>query len=132
MSDRAGWGDALVNGRFHKFLSFAFLPQGTSAPILGEGDPKGTYISLTRTGVGTYQIVTKDPYVAFVGASLDFIQNAPAGNWNAIFGAPSQGATKVWTIPFTLFLVATATDIAANANNRCYVTLEFRDSNLLP
>lgn len=125
-----------TTGREHVDLPFTILPQGTSAPLLGEGDPNGTYFTITRTSAGVFSIVTP-AFVAIVGFHLTFMLNSPSGTWTYELGAPTQSTAvgtgaNTWTIPLTIFSSGTATDIAANANNRLMCVLKIRNSNLTP
>lgn len=124
--------DSLTQGQRHVDYELSFLPQGASAPILGEGDPKGTYVTLTRTGVGVFSLVTKDPYLAIVATSGSVSLATPAGQWSVCFGVYTKNANNTWTLPLTLFNVGTATDIAANASNIVSLYIRFRNGTVLP
>jgi hypothetical protein len=113
-------------------MPLAFAPQGAGAPVQGEGDPKGSYLVVARTGVGTYTVTSKDIFAGFIYFSGGVSLGTPAGQWSVCGGTPVHNANGTWTIPFTLFNVATATDIAAAAGNTVFLWLTFRDSSLLP
>lgn len=122
-----------TTGREHVVIPFTILPQGTGAPLLGEGDPNGTYFTVTRTSAGLFSIATFIEFPAIVGLRADFMFNAPSGTWTAAWGAPTQSTTtNKWTIPLTVANSGTATDIAAHANNRIMCAIRIRNSALTP
>ncbi len=112
-----------------------FAPQGTAAPIMVFGDPTSSYFTLARTGVGTYTLTTVNAYPALPAKNgivpLPILEGSislavPAGQWNVCAGLATQNvSTHIWTMPFTLFNAATASDIAAAAGNlvNLYVVL---------
>jgi hypothetical protein len=112
-----------------------FAPQGVSAPLMVFGDPTSAYFTLARTGVGTFTLTTVNAYPALPAKNgivpLPILEGSvslatPAGQWNVCAGLPTQNAsTHIWTMPFTLFSAATATDIAAATGNlvNLYVVL---------
>ena len=121
-----------VQGIKHVLLNFTVLPQGVGAPLMSEGDPNGSFVTCARTGVGTFNLVTKDKYLALVAAGCTgIILAAQAGNVQVGFGAPTS-AGGIWTIPFTYYVAGVAADLAANANNRLCFELVFRNSGVLP
>lgn len=109
-----------------------FAPQGTAAPVLGEGDAGGTYIVLTRTGVGTYTVKTKDPFIAAVGYTGWVNLGTPAGQFAICFGTPVHNADNTFTFPFTIFNGAAAQDVAAAAGNVVTLALTMRNSSVKP
>jgi hypothetical protein len=104
-----------------------FAPQGTSAPLIVWGDAAaGFYFTITRTGVGTYTLKTNQAYPSLparngivpIPALCGSISLAtPVGQWSLVPSNPTHNADGTWTMPFTLLLVNTATDIAAATGN---------------
>lgn len=103
-----------------------FAPQGAGAPLMVWGDPTSYYFTLTRTGTGAYTLKTNQAYptmpakngVVPIPALCGSVSLAvPAGQWSVCPGVPTHNADGTWSMPFTLFLVNTATDIAAATGN---------------
>lgn len=117
-----------TQGIEHVDYAFVILPQNTAAPKLSEGDPNGSFVTIARTGVGVYTITTADPFVAVVGWDISIMLATPAGQYCICWSAPVQNANNTWTMTFTIYNGASASDIAANANNRLSVWLRFRNS----
>lgn len=120
-----------IQGIKHVLLNFSVLPQGVGVPVMGEGDPNGSFVTCVRTGVGAFNLVTKDKYLAIVALGSSIVLAAQAGNVQIGFGAPTS-AGGIWTIPFTYYVAGAAADLAANANNRFCFELVFRNSGVLP
>lgn len=132
MANRA-FHTAETQGVRHCDLAFAVsFPSVAGTPVLGEGDAAGAYVSASRVGAGQIQITTKDPFVAVVNASGQIQLATPAGQWNIMPTTPVQNANNTWTITFTTFNGATATDIPAVAGNAVYFYLTFRNSLVKP
>jgi hypothetical protein len=123
--------DSLTNAHRAVDYEITFLPQGTSAPVLGEGDLKGTYVTLARTGVGTYTLLIKDPYVGLGACSGSVALGTPAGSWSVCFGTATKSAANLYTLPFTIFNGASAADIAAGAGNIVSLYVRLRNSTVL-
>jgi hypothetical protein len=114
---------------FHNAVQMAvtFAPQGTSAPLMVYGDPGSNYFTLARTGVGTYTLTTVNAFPNLPAKNgvvpTPILEGSvalatPAGQWNICEGLPTRNAsTGIWTIPFTIFNAATASDIAAATGN---------------
>ena len=111
--------------------TMAFLPQGTGAPVLGEGDPNGTYLAVARTGVGLYTVTTKDPFPGVVAGSAAFSLATPNAtttysmNW-------AKNTNNTWTFTIQIYSAGAAADIAANAQNQVILYLSFRNSTVNP
>ena len=107
-------------------------PGTTTTAVPNQGDVTGEYGTLTRTGAGTYTYVTNDTYtgVSFMWGSV--VLATPAGQWNICPGAPTKNANNTWTLPFTVFNAATATDIPVVAGNEGYFAFLARRGSQLP
>lgn len=131
MADRH-FHTAATQGVKHVDIPFVFLPQGTGVPLMSEGDPNGSYVTVARGGsAGLFNITTSNPYVALVNFDACVMSNTP-GNWSVSLNAPTKNANNTFVIPVQLYLAGVATDLAANANNRVCVWLRFRNSSVVP
>lgn len=98
---------ALVTGSFNT--------NGTSAPtgLTGQG------YTVTRTGVGVYQIQTTDPYVAAVAWDANVNLGTPA-DYTIVGTQPTQvtvNGNKRWQYVLTIFSGGAAADLAAATGN---------------
>lgn len=109
-------------------LNIRFFPAGASNPTTTAQDIKGV-TSITRTGAGTWLITLQDSYKRLVSAQAT-IQMTTATDLVPQIGDVSNLATAN---PVTLVVranaVATATDMAANANNSITLALVFDDAD---
>ena len=104
---------------------------GTGTPTLGiEGDPKGAYVSIARTGVGTGTITTKDPYPGIVTKQVSVTRGTPAGTVTIEFGSSTHNSDGTWTIPFTTFIAGSAADLTSGDVLDFF--LIFRNSSVQP
>ncbi len=109
-------------------VPFAFSPQGAGAPVLGEGCA-GWVTSVVRNSAGNFTITLADKWAALYSAPVTLGMNAGTDlvpQWGAI---DVNGAK---TLVLNLLAVAVATDMAANANNKVFVTLHLRNSSVTP
>jgi hypothetical protein len=113
------------------YLPVTVLPQGTGTPLLGEGDPKGSYFTVARTGVGTITLTTKDIFVALVKLDPSLCMATPSATTIASAGIV-QNANGTWTITILTTVGGTATDLAANPYTRVFIDVVFRDSTVTP
>ena len=120
-----------TQGRQHGYLPVCILPQGAGTPLLGEGDPAGSYYTLARTGAGVYTLTTKDPYKAILLVDLSFLLATAVSGWTAAV-VPLQNANNTWTLTITTYLSGTATDLAANPANIVCCDIRFRMSGSTP
>lgn len=117
--------DPKVLGVGYVVAPFSFAPNGSSAvaqsSIQGEG-----IASVTRTGVGVFDVVLKSPWYQFQGYTPSLQLNADADSqitsWNYV------ASTRTLTI--RVRTAAVAADIAANANNRIGGTLFLKNSSV--
>lgn len=105
MSDRQWSQDYKTNLKRHVDLEVTILPNGSSAPSLGEGDAAGAYFTITRNSAGNLTLKTKDAFVAVVNKFI----SVRAG-WLAVFGQATQNADKTWSFP--IYTSAQATTVA--------------------
>jgi hypothetical protein len=112
----------------HVLVSFAFSPQGASAPVLGEGCAS-VVTSVVRNSAGNFTITLADKYQALVSGTVALASSA-AVDLKPQWGAIDVSGAK--TLVLNLLAVAVATDLAANAANKVFVTLELRRSSVTP
>lgn len=106
-------------------LSLSFAPDGTNAPtgITGRGVE-----SISREGAGDFLITLQDAYSALLGVKMSIAMGT------ALDISPQLGAVDVAsakTIVVRTIVAAVETDIAADADNRVYVELSLRNSNVV-
>jgi hypothetical protein len=133
MSDRTMHAP-FTQGVNHRWLPVKVLCNGTGVPTLGEGDPNGSYFTIARTSAGAFTLKTKDPYVALVSFQAT-VQAATQGNWTSSRGAATKNADNTFSIPFTIYLAGTATDLNAGTGagtGSVDVMLVMRNSNVVP
>ena len=124
-------GGVLTQGRHHVYMPVDILHQGTGTPLLGEGDPAGSYYVLARTGVGTYTLTTKDPFKALLLVDISFLLATAVPGWSSAV-VPLQNANNTWTLTLTTYLSGTATDLAASPFNVVCCDIRFRASGSTP
>lgn len=100
----------------------SFAPNGVGA--ISNASNTGRGYSVTRTGVGAYQILFDDAYVELVSATAT-VQLAAVADLKIVVGAFVQAAR---TLVLTAVAVAAPTEIAAAANNRVHFCVWFRNS----
>jgi hypothetical protein len=111
-----------------KTIRGRFFPQGASAPTVPAASNRGV-ASITRTAAGTFLITLSDAYRRLISAQAT-VQHTTAVNLVPQFGDVSNiGTSSPATFVLRLNAVATATDMAANANNSVAYELEFADSD---
>lgn len=131
MADKATY---VVNSRDREIhdLHISFAPNGTSAPSAVRGTGiRGRGFSISRTGVGVYQITLDDKYpsTALVGFSAGFQNNAAVGHTAEITGGfDMSGASQAFSVTI-LDASGAAADIAANANNRVFLCLKLQNAS---
>ena len=111
-------------------LNITFYPDGTSNPTYSAQDTKGV-ASLVRNGTaGEWLITLQDTYKRLV-SKLGSIQMATAADLTFQFATIANvGTASNVTVLVRALAVATATDIAADANNSVSVQLNFDDSDV--
>lgn len=118
-----------INGYGAKVVTVQVMPNGASAPTLGE-NPDNAIASVARTGVGTLTLTLSDTFLACRAAHCDVELATPAATLVVFSGTANVSSTKVITL--TTYQEAAgsfaATDIAANAGNILHVTIVLRDS----
>jgi hypothetical protein len=116
----------------HEQYNFTMLPNGAGAVTQGEGDTAASFVTITRTGVGTGQIVTAKGFQALVTIVAQVMLAAPVAA-SIVFGTPVQATNGVLTIPFSYFVgVAGAEFPAAAASNRFMFSMTLRNSTVKP
>ena len=118
-----------VRGHGNKLTTVfgTFYPQNTSAPTVNENQTRGV-ASIARSAAGTFLITLKHPYKRLVSAQAT-VQHTTAVDLVPQFGDISNvGTSSAVTAVLRLNAVATATDMAANANNSVSFSLVFADS----
>ncbi len=115
------------HGKNLKLVFGTFYPQNTSAPTVNANQTRGV-ASISRTAAGTFLITLKHPYLRLV-AKLATVQHTTAVDLVPQFGdIANVGTSSAVTAVLRLNAVATATDMAANANNSVSFVLVFDDS----
>ena len=116
-----------AHGKQLKTVYGTFYPQGTSAPTVNANQTRGVS-SITRTAAGTFLITLKHPYLRLVDKQAT-VQHTTAVDLVPQFGdIANVGSSSAVTLVLRLVAVATATDMAANANNSVSFKLTFSDS----
>jgi|SRR5580658_2077578 hypothetical protein len=105
-------------GIFHNAVGlYVVWPGTTTTAAPTDGDARGNFLTLTRTGAGTYTAKTVDGYSRCITATGWVGLGTPAGQWNVCVGTAVKNADNTWTIPFTVFNGASAADIPVGAGN---------------
>ena len=116
-----------TQGVIHVEYALTLLGAGAAAPTLGEGDPNGAFVTITRQGVGLYTLTTKDPFVALVSVHVQAV-----GVPLASVGLPVKNTNNTFSIPINV--TATSGGVAADlvAAVPLYVALCMRNSTSKP
>lgn len=108
-------------------LGISWAPNGSSA--VDQTSIKGRGVtSVTRDSAGVFTVLLQDVYPALL-AAVATAQLATAANIVAQVGTSTLTANGK-SIVVTLLAVATATDVAANANNRVNLLLILKNSSV--
>lgn len=111
-----------------KVFNIRFFPAGTSDPTTTAVDIKGV-TSIARSAQGTWLITMRGHFKRLISAQAT-IQVTTATDLIPQFGdVTNLGTTTPTTLVLRANAVATATDIAANANNSISVQLVFDDGD---
>lgn len=143
MANRFMYQDDYVSDPRMVSIYFQFQPNGTGAVNnalnVGAGNwavstTGGLVQTVTRTGVGAFNIVLNDPYTDLLDFGVSQMLSAIAAPLTAEITAyqvnNAQGGPP-YQISFTMVNSAgTATDIAANASNRLFVNIILKNSSL--
>lgn len=100
----------------------SFAPNGTSAPAAASNE--GPINSVTRTGVGVFEVTFKDSWPGLLGCVPGVQLNALADT-DVQLGAFAVGTKK---LIIRVKTAGVAADIAANANNRIHLLCFFRNT----
>lgn len=115
-------------------INLTFYPQGTSntAYTVAAGTlvgGKGVASVARNAAAGEWLITLQDPYKKLL-SRWGSIQMASATDLNLQFATIANlGTSSAVTVLVRALAVATATDIAANANNSVSITLRFSDAD---
>lgn len=117
----------------NKRIKFRFFPQGNSTTPLtvaaGTLVCAGGVTSVTRTATaGKFTIQLSETYVKLISAGASIQLSADTTDLTCQFGDLNLAATGGATLVIRLLAGGTNTDMAANANNSVFVTLDFQDS----
>jgi hypothetical protein len=105
-------------------LMGSFAPNGAGA--VDQSSIEGPIGSVTRSGVGVFDIVFADSHPGLLAAAATLQLNALADS-DVQFGAYDAANKKITVRVKT---AGVAADIAANANNRIHLVFHFRDTTL--
>lgn len=114
------------------FLSGSWATNGTSNPVATT--VKGTGYTVARTGVGTYQIQTTEPFTDVIAWDANINLGTPS-DYTIVGTQPVQvtvGTSKRWQYNLTIFSGAAAADLAAAAGNAVSFFLVFQHSGSKP
>lgn len=131
MANRAALKPLSGQQNIGREVEVTFLGKGAAAPTNkgGGGDVNALWLTISRSGVGTYSLVTVDPWKYIDGLGFGYCAATTTDYWNCTFGLPTQNSTTgVWTIPMQLFKNGTAAD--AILNDKFSVRIKFEDSLL--
>lgn len=102
------WQHARTQGFEHIYLPLTLLGAGAAAPTLSEGDPNGSYYSISRVAAGSYVLTTKDAFIAIVYKAI-----SPIAGYKAALGPATQNSTGTWSMP--IFVIADSASVALGA-----------------
>jgi len=117
-----------VLNRKPRMLNIRFFPNGTSDPTYTAQDVKGV-ASITRSAQGTWLITLQDTYKRLLSAQATIQMAAATDLVPQIGSVANLGTTSAVTVTVRANAVATATDVAQNANNSITLTLIFDDGD---
>jgi hypothetical protein len=127
MANRAALKPVLSQQNLGRDIEITFKGQGASAPLNAGGDKNALWLTITRSGTGTYSLVTVDPWKYIDGLGFGYQAATLTDYWNGTFGIPSQNSTTgIWTIALQLYKNGTAAD--AINNDFFSVRIKFEDS----
>ena len=106
MSDRQ-YHEPQTQGWRHVYMTLQIIGNGASAPSLGEGDPKGTYFTVSRTTTGTYLLKTKNPFPGSVGVDANIMSATDTNAWSVTPKLPVQNADHTWSFELVTFEAGT-------------------------
>jgi hypothetical protein len=112
-----------ILGNLRVVIAGSFAPDTANAPTT----IRGNGFTVARTAAGTFTITLRDKYVA-LDSALGTVQMNAATDLLAQFGAADVASAK--TVVLRTQTAATATDIAANANNRVNFALVLRNGSI--
>jgi hypothetical protein len=138
MADRA-LHTSKTQGVEHVDLNFQLLPNGASAPTLGEGDAAGAYVTtLTHVATGKWSFTTSNPYVAAVAYTATPSIATPPTTQSNMWITAVKNANNTFTFTIWYYVAGTLTDIAQSlptngvGGSSIIVELVMRNSNTLP
>lgn len=122
-------------------FSLTSLTGAASAPTFIEGDgfsgsgvvqnvSVGTYITVTRTGVGVYVIRSNDPFPGFVSCGYQIAAATAAGQLTINASPATQNADNTWSQTLSCFSAAVARELAAG--DFIYAWQRFRNGTNVP
>ena len=103
-------------------VTCSFAPNGTGAPAAASNE--GPINTVTRTGVGTFQVTFKDAFPGMLSAQ-GTVQLAASGNTIVQFGTYTPASRTLVVRTLTGGVDA---DVAAGANNRVHLLVAFRNT----
>ena len=109
-------------GREYVHVAFSFAPNGTSAVDQDSIKGKGV-TSVARTDVGDFTVTFDDVFADLV-AAVGTVQTT--GDTDLVV-RPHTYSASAKTLTLTLLAGATATDLAADADNRVHLLCVFRN-----
>jgi hypothetical protein len=125
MSARNYGSESLSNNRRNVNYNFSLtsLAGAAAAPTFIEGDgftnlnvpanvSIGTYMTVTRTGVGVYVIKTLDPFTGFIACGFQIAATTPAGQLTVNVTPATQNADNSWSVTLSCFNGAAARELA--------------------
>lgn len=143
MSARNYSNDCLYNTRRHVEYGFSLtsVAGAAAAPTFVEGDgfngqgvssqtSSGTYMTVTRTGVGVYVIRTTDPFPGFISCGFQMAATTAAGQLTINVSPAVQNADNSWSVTLSCFSVAAARELATG--DFIYGWLAFRNGTNVP
>ena len=97
-----------------------------NAPLLGPGDPNGTWFSApVRTGAGIYTLTTQDAYPAYVSANLEYVLAAASATSCAVVSPkPTQNAAGQWVFTINCFTAGALADPLTTSQVLVNVTMQ--------
>lgn len=119
-----GW----TNGAAPKTIRFGFRPNSTSNPTVVR-DPFDFVDTIVCNQAGRWTVTLKDAYKFLVGAQIQFRIVSAADLVPQLSTVLNENSATPLSFIIRALAGATETDIASNADNWIYVTLEFEDTD---
>lgn len=127
MSARSYTENVYTENRRRVDYCFRLAGQGAAAPTFLEGDTVGasvgSYMTVTRTGVGVYVITTTDPFPGVYSYGFQSGVAATGTQLTMNVTPPTQNANNTWSFTFSVFAAGVAHELAVNDEIGCWLAM---------